>query len=388
MFIPGSCLPEVGRFAIEWVFFVLCVGGRGRRAQSPRVAAEMLMNTLRLFYALLVVFFWVTTIRAVNIETVLVGNPGNPPDMRYLSADHNLDGVGAVNYEYRIGKYEVTNAQYVEFLNSVDPMGGNTFAIYNGGMSAWVGGIDFSASSSEGEKYTVKPGRGNQPVSGVRGLDVMRFANWLHNGQGSGDTEDGAYTVRGLTSSFNITVSRNPGARWFLPSEDEWYKAAYHKNDGPSGNFWDFPTATDTMPYSDQPPGSDAPDPANTANFWKNDNLANGYDDGAAITGHSFVTELTDVGAYRFSVGPYGTFDQGGNVWELNEAKLHHDNYQVRGGSSETLGIELSADRLEDDRNARFIGFRVASRGIPEPGTLLLGVIAGVVFLLPRGRRA
>lgn len=286
MFILGSCLPEVSRFAIEWVFFVLCVGGRGRRAQSPRVAAEMLMNTLRLFYSLLVVFFCVTTVRAVNIETVPVGNPGNPPDMRYNDEFFITNGVGAVNYEYRIGKYEVTNAQYVEFLNNVDRSGANTLYLHTGFMNR---GIESNPSAVEGAKYSIKSGRANHPVSGVTWFAAIRFANWLHNGQGSGDTEDGAYTLLGGTSlpSNRNAISRNPGARWFLPSEDEWYKAAYHKNDGPSGDYWDFPTATNTTPYSDQPPGSDAPDPSNTANFLAHDHLANGYNDGYAITGLS-----------------------------------------------------------------------------------------------------
>ena len=50
------------------------------------------------------------------------------------------------------------------------------------------------------------------------------------------------------------TITRNPGAKWFLPSENEWYKAAYHKNDGVTGNYWNYPTSTDVLPYSDQPP--------------------------------------------------------------------------------------------------------------------------------------
>ncbi|MEX2316404.1 MAG: SUMF1/EgtB/PvdO family nonheme iron enzyme [Pirellulales bacterium] len=252
---------------------------------------------------------------AVTIETLPVGNPGNPADTRYDAA-----GFGSVGYNYRVGKYEVTNAQYTEFLNVVDTTGQNTLALYSSFMSSTAnGGINFNGSAANGSKYEVKPGRDNTPVMSVSWYDSIRFANWLHNGQGSADTETGAYTLGGLEVGgvpiIGDSITRNPGARWWLPSEDEWYKAAYHKNDGATGNYWDYPTATDAVPYSDQPPGSGAPDPSNTANFFKNDGIANGYDDGYAVTGStSFVNSqnyLTDVGAYTLADSPYGTFDQG-----------------------------------------------------------------------------
>src|SRR5262245_29129643 len=75
-------------------------------------------------------------LRAVNIETVLVFNSGNAAD---------VTGVGAVSYEYRIGKYEVTNSQYSEFLNAVDPNGTNVLALYDSQMTSSVwGGIEYS----------------------------------------------------------------------------------------------------------------------------------------------------------------------------------------------------------------------------------------------------
>ena len=57
-----------------------------------------------------------TSARAAVIQTVLISNPGNVADVRYVPA-----GVGAVAYNYRIATTEVSNAQYVEFLNGVDP---------------------------------------------------------------------------------------------------------------------------------------------------------------------------------------------------------------------------------------------------------------------------
>jgi probable HAF family extracellular repeat protein len=172
--------------------------------------------------------------RAVTIETVSVGNTGNPADV------HPSASFGSVAYPYHIGTYEVTNAQYVEFLNAVDPIAINALALYNPGMSDIdEGGILRNIFAPNGSKYDVRPGRDNNPVIFVTWYDAVRFANWLHNGQGNSDTENGAYTLLGgtPTPSNANSISRNPGAKWFLPSENEWYKAAYHKNDGITGKY-------------------------------------------------------------------------------------------------------------------------------------------------------
>ena len=47
----------------------------------------------------------------VTIAWSPVGNPGNTAD---------TTGFGAVSYAYNIGTYDVTNSQYVAFLNSID----------------------------------------------------------------------------------------------------------------------------------------------------------------------------------------------------------------------------------------------------------------------------
>lgn len=331
--------------------------------------------------------FCVSAARAVTIETVPVGNPGNAADTERMS--DATTGYGSVAYRYRIGKYEVTNAQYTEFLNGVDPTGANVLALYDSNMSSDAhGGINFNGAAGNGSKYDVKPGRDINPVVFVSWYDSVRFANWLNNGQGSGDTENGAYTLLGgvPTPSNGNSIARNARAKWWLPSEDEWYKAAFHKNDGISGSYWDYATSSDTVPYSDQPPGSDAPDPSNTANFFRNDRVANGYDDGYAVAG-SFVppeNPLSDVGAYTFSTSPYGTFDQAGNIIEWNELP------GVRGGAAvfnDFKGLHASLrGRSPRTKQDSFTGFRVASI-VPEPSTIvLLGL--GVLLLTRHPRRS
>jgi formylglycine-generating enzyme required for sulfatase activity len=224
-------------------------------------------------------------------------------------------------------------------------------------------------------------------------FDAMRFTNWLQNGQGSGSTESGVYTI-----GDGLNEIRNPSATYFIPSEDEWYKAAYHKNNGVTGgaaNYFEYPTSTDAVPYSDQPPGSGAPTQSNMANYYSNDFIANGYNDGFAVTGSTIYNccsqnYLTDVGAYTASLSPYGTFDQGGNVWEWNEAVSSTYFFRgLRGGEweadSDVLSASYRLDGVRPSAKSGRIGFRVAT--VPEPSTGLLGVL-GMLGLMQRRRRS
>lgn len=231
----------------------------------------------------------------------------------------------------------------------------------------------------------------------VSWYDSIRFANWMHNGMGAGDTENGAYTLLGgtPTPSNGNSITRNPGAKWWLPSEAEWYKAAYHKNDGVTGNYWDYPTSTDAVPFSDQPPGSGAPTQSNTANFFKDDNTANGYDDGYAVTGSTSFNNAqnyqANVGEYTVSTSPYGTFDQGGNVFEWNET-LIGSSRGLRGGAYGNVSSLLHASErqaldpsLEAINGFGIVGFRVAS--IPEPASITLCFANVLVLTLCRRRK-
>ena len=84
--------------------------------------------------------------------------------------------------------------------------------------------MDITRSGSDGSySYAVNSGFGPNPVNHVSFFDAMRFVNWLQNGQGSGGTETGVYTI-----SDGISETRNPSASFWLPSENEWYKAAYY----------------------------------------------------------------------------------------------------------------------------------------------------------------
>jgi hypothetical protein len=135
----------------------------------------------------------------VTIDYVPVGNAGNAAD---------TTGYGAVAYAYQIGKYEVTNAQYTDFLNAADPTGANANGIYNANMGSDIrGGITYTSGAASGSKYTIRTSMGDKPVNYVSWYDAARFSNWLHNGQGVGSTETGAYTLSGNTGIITKNVS-------------------------------------------------------------------------------------------------------------------------------------------------------------------------------------
>jgi len=316
------------------------------------------ITTLLLFCA--ISFFAPRPASAVVIPTVPVGNAGNAGEVQSQGQVQYQGTFGAVAYYYRIGTTEVSNAQYVAFLNAKaasDPLG-----LYNTSMGGGFGGITQSGSSGS-YTYAAIAGRGNKPVNYVSWYDSIRFANWLNNGQGSGDTETGAYTLNGGTVPSNgLSITRNAGATWFLTSEDEWYKAAYQKNDGVTGNYFINPTASDSTPIPEAPAGG-----SNSANY------------------NFVVGDLTDVGAYTASASPYGTFDQGGNLWEWNESVISTliSSRGQRGGTlnsnSQALRSNQASQKIAADESAG-TGFRVATT-VPEPSTLLLGVL-GVIGLL------
>jgi hypothetical protein len=164
-------------------------------------------------------------------------------------------------------------------------------------------------------------------VNYVSYWDSCRFANWLSNGQptgaqGAGTTETGAYTLGGYNGDDGRTIQRNANWKWAVTSEDEWYKAAYHKNDGVTGNYFDYPTSSDTAPGRDMADVS-----GNNANYYTGS--------GPIPIDSPYYT--TVAGEFQNSDSPYGTFDQGGNVWEWNEAVVYEgDTWSDRGvrGSS------------------------------------------------------
>jgi formylglycine-generating enzyme required for sulfatase activity len=305
----------------------------------------------------------------VTIDWVTVGNAGNAAD---------TTGYGAVGYNYAIGKYETTIAQYTVFLNAVaksDPYG-----LYNPLMGTDPNSAGISRTGSLGNySYSVIGSSGNRPITYVNWFDAARFTNWLHNGQGSGDTETGAYTLNGATSGI---ITKNAGAQVWIPSENEWYKAAYYdptKNGG-AGGYWLHANRSNTMT-------SNNIGVAGAANYFA--------EDFATTPGIATYSEtqnyLTDVGAYGAnSASYYGTYDQGGNVWEWNDEVNLSLERGLRGASwyptFDGANNLASSNRymIPEDIFDYSIGFRVAS--VPEPSGLVLTMLIGAGFVCHRRR--
>ena len=307
-----------------------------------------------------------------SLQFVTVGDPGNVADTQVMN--DGTTGYGSVPYVYQMGKYDVTAAQYTAFLDAVAAT--DTYGLYNLGMASSWGACGISRSGSPGS-YTYSTNKnGNFPVNDVTWGDAARFCNWLQNGQptgaeGNGTTETGAYTLDGDTTV--LMESRNAGATYFLPSEDEWYKAAYYVGGGTNAGYWAYPTKSNTVP------GNTLPDTGNNANFF-----ISHYTD---PTNH-----VTPVGDFANSPGPYGTYDMGGDVYQWNEANVSGSFRGLRGGSFDDYSTTLpSSSRNYDsptDKNDVTVGFRVASGvAVPEPTSIALLFAGAAAFGIWKLRR-
>jgi formylglycine-generating enzyme required for sulfatase activity len=287
----------------------------------------------------------------ITVDMVPVGNPGNACDPQSQGC------FGAVAYPYSIGKYEITNAQYAAFLNAIaasDPTG-----LYHTDMAT---DSQITRTGSSGSyTYTAVAGNENKPITSFSIYDVLRFVNWLHNNQPTGaqdtsTTENGAYTFSGPTT----VGARNAGAKFALATESEWYKAAYYN--GASAVYYDYPAGTDAQTVCSAPTAT-----ANRANCASASSIAN-------------------VGSYTGSPSPYGTFDQGGNVWEWNETVIGGGR-GVRGGTCCTpltnVTYLAASSQFSNAPTAEenLVGFRV----VPEPG-VAAQLIAGLAALLGLAR--
>jgi len=313
-----------------------------------------------------------------SLTFVTVGDLANVGELSGPGAGgHGYDQVcGGVDYAYNMGRFEITTAQYTEFLNAVAAT--DTYGLYSTEMTTHYAGCRIERSGSPGTyAYDVNSGPANRPVNFVNWGDAARFANWLHNGQPIGaqdltTTEDGSYFLNGATTNFTLmAVTRELDATYFIPTEDEWYKAAYFDptlNAG-AGGYYDYPTGTDSVPSNDLI----RPDPGNNANFY----------DGDWTVGSPYWT--TVVGEFENSESPSGTFDQAGNVFEWTEAILLGARV-IRGGAYHASHSALRASQRSYIGNpaavgSSSVGFRIAHT--PEPTSMFL-LLAGAGMLLKR----
>ena len=308
-------------------------------------------------------------IGANSTEFVMVGDAGN-------AADGN--GLGAVNYEYSIGKYEVSANEYVNFLNAVGSVSvdvnGSSLYLYNPvGTINGRGTIAVSGSSA-----AVKDGKDGNPVNYISAYAAAMYANWLCNGAkaeaSASDYLSGAYDFGSYGASIEVFSNRNMSAKYWLATADEWYKAAYYSpelNSG-AGGYYAYATQSNETPTASMPTAI-----PNCANY---DNIT---DD----------TCTTIAGSYINSSSYYGTFDQTGNVSEWIE-DIDGQNLVRRGGAYDSTSWHIrSAYSAATDPTVEIynIGFRLASSDgeilVPEPAEYALAFAVAALALLALRRR-
>lgn len=311
-------------------------------------------------------------------DFVTIGAPGNRGVLPSEAPIWDFDRFGTfgdVGYRYRISRTEVTNTQYLEFLNIYTKIPG-----FKSGFDIAGNGIGSDGFDPMGHPILfVKPGAEQAPADPSWEF-AARYMNWLHNDKGTRleDFERGVYD----TSTFGVDpstgartdqVERSPGSRYFLPSFDEWTKAAYYDPDryGPGDDgYWYYPGASDDPLVSGLPgePGAET---------------GVGQDPGA-------YPLAFPVGSYPDTNGPWGMLDASGGRSEWTETVLEPfrpDRQRVWLGSktNDPSGTLLD-DRLDDigaGLDRRF-GFRVGSV-VPAPGTSC--AVIAYLCLVSRRRR-
>jgi len=328
----------------------------------------------------------------LTLDFVTIADPGNPNDT-VTATDGSGLSFGSVGYTYAIGTYEVTLLQYTAFLNAVAKT--DTHNLYNPSMGTDLNSKGITRSGSSGDFTYTAAGDVNRPVTYVSWFDSARFTNWLENGQPegaqmAGTTETGAYTLNGANSG--VAFGKNTGVHYWIPSESEWYKAAYYQPDATGGDvdgYWLYPTRTNAVPNSRNGSASDA----NSGNFYRDDAIANGFNGGFAVTNSTDSSSTQNysinTGAYTLSQSYYGTFDQGGNVYEWNDAVIGASRGLRGGGWNSGSGIlrATARDMFLPTNERSYVGFRIASDAVPEPGVTVSLFAAGGLLLARRRHR-
>jgi formylglycine-generating enzyme required for sulfatase activity len=272
---------------------------------------------------------------AFMLEFASIGDTGNAA---------GSSGYGSVAYDFRMSTEEVSESVLQRAVNA--GMVGVT-------AGAWIG---------------------DQPAAFIDWFEAAAFVNFLNTDRGLTPAYDLSWD--GESWSMNLWTSadawqlggenlyRHKDAFYFLPSEDEWFKAAYYKGGGASAGYWDYPTQENAPPTA----------------------VPSGVLAGTAVyDGQSGPAEVFNNGG----LSPYGSRGMGGNAAEWTESAwdgLNNSSIEdrtVRGvdwfASVDQLGSfyrDINAPLYESD----FIGFRVAS--VPEPSTMALILLTGVAARL------
>jgi formylglycine-generating enzyme required for sulfatase activity len=378
----------------------------------------------------------------LTLKTVKVGAPGNPSvgitpfkDAIYRSCKEApqeahtppCQMVGGVKYGYGIGQLEVTVAQWVAFLNTVDPAGRDKHNLYSPNESSigWpkYGQIDFAASVGKGRHYAVaSPEWADKPYGFANFLRSARFVNSLYNGRllSKKASREGGFryvtyrvrlsrvTERGMYDMTERAMTRSQKSGFVVPSQNEWIKAAYFDPSGEGKySYWKYPTnpgvfETENEAESEPKPTTLDPTTGDVTNA-STQPLATFHASGAAAPSwcpaafgseecssvnpfgiapanyaKAFQGSLSTVGQAK-TTSPWGTLDQGGNAVEWTDtitpppfgAKGHRIWRRLHGGiaNASVYQLWLSAVGLQPQDNAFYnatypwLGIRIGVLG-------------------------
>ncbi len=269
----------------------------------------------------------------LQIPFLVIGDPENDPFHFYTCksstdySNHSIDDpinnalysmehtLGSVKSNFLISKYEITAFQYCAFLNAVavheDP-----HHLYKKEMSEdpKVACITRTTLTKEDGTcsfyYEPFEGRDSLPITYISLSDSKRFCNWLEHDTPTSQedpkllaqcTEEGAYDFYEDPLSKREETIFIPKAHYYIPSQDQWFKAAYYKGGGKKEGYWTYPTMHDAAPNNGQG------DVTNQANYRT---LATGW-----TPRHTNPT-ITPVDCFEKTCSAYGVCDMGGNVAE------------------------------------------------------------------------
>ncbi|MCP3918192.1 MAG: formylglycine-generating enzyme family protein [bacterium] len=287
----------------------------------------------------------------VEFDWQTVAHPGNPPEPLFT--------FGSTPNVYAISKHEVTNDQYAEFLNATASLG-SAHGVYEPEMGTDPrGGIARTGSGTPAAPYafTVRADMGNKPVNFVTWFDAARFVNWLANGQGGSDTETGPYALLGGNP---VDVERDSQSTHFIPSDDEWYKAAYYDPTVGPSHYWGYPTRANGVPTAAAATATG--DVANPGPAAANRNRSA---DWAGLDGH--LTTVGSAGSESF----YRCADMAGNAYEWtdtsfpfgpNVARILRGGSWIDGSTVSHKSVRFAGNPAAD---TSWRGFRVV-RSVPD----------------------
>lgn len=336
-----------------------------------------------------------------GIDFVTIGDVGNG---NWTGGGSN-NNRGRVDYEYKIGKFEVTTSQWVEFMNAALDRPSSDRIPHMFAPTQW-GAVGTTAQNG-GSRWRVPAGNEMLPTGGVDWRVCAIYCNWLHNGKSLDRSAflSGAYDVSTFgRSSGGVTytdqVARSPGARYFVPSLDEWIKAAHWdpnkpNADGTTGDYWLYSNSSDA-PFAYGPPGvrvrpiggAPGPDPNGefaTANAGWNDF-------------HFGTSPYTiPLGSYEGVTSPWGLMDVAGGTSEWLEDVLQspremYFRSRFAEGSAMVFATNGLPDQVRYPRGSAEpdlpffeVGFRIAAV-VPSPGWCALGGVWVMVRLTRRRR--